>query len=121
MLKDLANLGNVLRQAQQMGGRMQEIAERLKGERVHGAAGGGMVQVEANGLGEILRVTIDPDLIARNEREMVEDLVPAATNQALGKAKELHAEAVRTLTAGIPLPGLEEALSQMTGSSGPIS
>ena len=116
MLKGLANLGNLLRQAQQMGGRMQEIAERLKARRVHGSAGGGMVQVEANGLGEILRVTIDADLVARNEREMIEDLVPAAVNQALRNAKELHAEAVRSLTAGIQLPGLEEALSQMTGN-----
>ena len=121
MLKDLANLGNLLRQAQQMGGRMQEIAERLKAQRVHGSAGGGMVQVEANGVGEILRVTIDADLVARNEREMIEDLLPAATNQALQKAKELHAEEVRSLTAGIQLPGLEKALSQMTGNTGPVS
>jgi DNA-binding YbaB/EbfC family protein len=121
LLKELANLGNILRQAQQMGGRMQEIAERLKGKRVLGSAGGGMVQVEANGLGEILRVTIDGDLVARNEREMIEDLLPAATNQALKKAKELHADEVRSLTAGMQLPGLDEALSQMTGNTGPAS
>ena len=61
MLKGLANLGNLLRHAQQMGGRMQEISEQLKGQRVHGTSGGGMVQVEANGLGEILRVSIDAE------------------------------------------------------------
>ena len=78
-----------------------------------------MVQVEANGLGEILRVTIDADLVARNEREMIEDLVPAAVNQALGKAKQLHADAVRSLTAGLEVPGLEEALAQVTGTALP--
>ena len=78
-------------------------------------------EIVANGLGEILRVTIDADLVARNEREMIEDLLPAATNQALQKAKELHAEEVRSLTSGIQLPGLEEALSQMTGNTGPVS
>ena len=119
MLKGLANLGNLLRAAQQMGGRMQEIGEQLKGQRVRGAAGGGMVQVEANGLGEILCVTIDPELIARQEREMIEDLVPAAVNQALSKAKQLHADAVRSLTAGLELPGLEEALAQVTGATPP--
>jgi DNA-binding YbaB/EbfC family protein len=117
VLKGLANLGNLLRQAQQMGGRMQEIREQLKGQRVRGASGGGMVEVEANGLGEILRLTIDPALVSGNEREMIEDLVPAAVNQALEKAKQLHAEAVRSLTAGIELPGLEDALDQVTGNS----
>jgi DNA-binding YbaB/EbfC family protein len=100
-----------------MGGRIQEIREQLKGQRVRGASGGGMVEVEANGLSEILRVTIDADLVAGNEREMIEDLIPAAVNQAIGKARQLHADAVRSLTAGIELPGLEEALAQVTGTS----
>ena len=121
MLKGLANIGNLLRHAQQMGGRMQEISEQLKGQRVRGAAGRRHGPGRGQRLGEILQVTIDADLVAGNEREMIEDLVPAAVNQALAKAKQLHAEAIRSLTAGIELPGLEEALAHVTGTSDPAS
>ncbi|MDG2381924.1 MAG: YbaB/EbfC family nucleoid-associated protein [Pirellulaceae bacterium] len=115
MLKGLANIGNLMRQAQEMGGRMQDINEQLKLKRVEGSAGGGMVQVEANGLGEITKVKIEASLVASGETEMIEDLVPAAVNQALRNAKELHAEAVKSLTDGMELPGLDEALGKFTG------
>lgn len=116
MFKELANLGNLMRQAQQMGGRMQEINERLKHQRVEGSAGGGMVTVQANGVGEITRLTIEPSLIEGQEKEMIEDLIPAAVNQALRNAKDLHAEAIRSLTDGIDLPGLDEAIARATGN-----
>lgn len=115
MLKGLGNLGNLMRQAQEMGGRVQEINEQLKVKRVQGEAGGGMVRVEANGLGEILKVTIEPSLIERQELEMIEDLIPAAVNQALRNAKEAHAEAMKSLTDGFGLPGLDEAMAKFTG------
>ncbi len=118
VFKGLANLGNIMRQAQQMGGRMQEITQQLKAKKVTGSAGGGMVEVEANGLGEILRVHIDPMLIERQEREMIEDLIPAAVNQAITKAKELHAEQLQSLTSGMELPGIQDALAQLTGAAG---
>jgi DNA-binding YbaB/EbfC family protein len=98
---------------------MQEVNQQLKVKRVTAASGGGMVQVEANGLGEILSVTIDAQLVENNEREMIEDLVPAAVNLAIQKAKELHSESMRSLTDGFELPGLDEALAKMTGSGGP--
>jgi DNA-binding YbaB/EbfC family protein len=116
MLKELANLGNLMRHAQEMGSRMQQVNEQLKARRVVGEAGGGMVQVEMNGLGQVVRLTIEPALVERNEREMIEDLVPAATNDASQKAKQLHAEAMQTLTQGMNLPGLDAALSKLTGT-----
>jgi DNA-binding YbaB/EbfC family protein len=116
MFKGLGNLATLLRQAQQMGSKMQGITEQLRTQRATGSAAGGMVQAEVNGLGEVLRLTIDPAL---TDREMIEDLVPAAVNQALAKAKELHVAAMQSLTSDIDVPGLQEALSQVTGGNAP--
>lgn len=112
-LGNLANLGSIMRQAQQMGGRMEQLKEDLKGRRAQGLAGGGMVVIETNGLGEVLRCQIDPSIAG--DRELIEDLVPAAINAALAKSKELHAEAMKSLTAGLDLPGLDSMLSQLSG------
>lgn len=120
MFKGLGNLGNIanlMQQAQSMGGRMEEINNKLKGERVQGAAGGGMVEVEVNGLGEVLKLTIEPSLIEKGEAGMIEDLVPAAINQAQAKAKQLHADSMKTLTEGLNLPGLGDAISKFTGTA----
>ena len=105
VFKGLANLGNLMRQAQEMGGRLQEVSAQLKAKRVFGSAGGGMVEVEANGLGEILRLTIDPQLVERQEQDMIEDLVPAAVNQALRNAREAHAELMKSMTDGTGTAG----------------
>lgn len=107
MFKGLGNLASLMRQASQLNGKMQALGEQLKGQRVVGSAGGGMVEAEANGLGELLRVKIDPLLVERGEREMIEDLVPAAVNQAVAKARELHMAAMRSMTEGMDLPGME--------------
>ena len=112
MFKGLANLSTLMRQAQQMGGQIQEQTEQLRAKRVTGGAGGGMVEVEANGLGEILKVRIDPSL---DDREMIEDLLPSAINQAGAKAKQLHVEMMQSMTEGIDIPGLGDALAQITG------
>ena len=117
-LGNLANIGALMKQAQEMGGRMQALQEELKTKRATGSAGGGLVEVDVNGLGEALAVRIDPSLIEKGEREMIEDLLPAAFNAAQAKAKQLHAEALQTLAGGLPIPGLSDALSQL-GSGNP--
>jgi DNA-binding YbaB/EbfC family protein len=114
-LGNLTNIGSILKQAQEFGGKMQALQGELKAKRATGSAGGGLVEVEVNGLGEALAVRIDPSLVAKGDREMIEDLLPAAFNAARQKAQELHAEAMQSLTGGIPLSGLENALSQLTG------
>jgi DNA-binding YbaB/EbfC family protein len=116
-LGKLANLGSMLKQAQQMGGRLKQIADELKSKRVEGTAGGGLVTVEVNGAGEVLSCRIDPSLIAGGDRELIEDLVPAAMNQALAKSRELHAEAMKSLTAGLDMPGMNDMLSQLSGGN----
>lgn len=113
-LSNLANLGNIIKQAQEMGGRIKQLNEQMKNERAKGAAGGGLVEVEMNGLIEVLSVRIDPDLIARGDREMIEDLLPAAFNAAQRKAKQLHADAMRSMTGGLNIPGLDEALGELS-------
>ena len=112
-LGNLADLGNIMKQAQEMGGKMQQLTEELKTKRVVGNAGGGLVEVEANGVGEVLAVRIDPTLMEKQDRELLEDLLPAAFNSAQQKAKQLHAERMQELTGGLNLPGLNEALGQM--------
>jgi hypothetical protein len=115
MLKGLGNILSVMRQARQLGVQMQAVNEKLKGQRATASTGAGMVEVEVNGLGEVLRVKIDPALVARGDREMIEDLIPAAVNQAVSKARQLHLEAFKSATSDLDLPGLEETLSQMAG------
>ena len=68
-----------------------------------------MVEIEVNGLGEVLRARVDPTLFASGDREMLEELLPAAINQAQAKAKQLHREAMQSMTEGLNLPGLNEA------------
>lgn len=115
MFKGIANIASLLRNAQQMGSKMQEINQQLRQQRAVGNAGAGMVTVEVNGLGEVLSVTIDPLLVERGEREMIEDLVPAAVNQAIMKSKQLHIEAMKSLTGGVSLPGMDEVFEQLGG------
>jgi DNA-binding YbaB/EbfC family protein len=109
-LGQLANLPGLLKQAQEMRGKLEQLNAELKSKRVTGAAGGGLVEVDANGLGEALAVRIDPTLIEKQDRELLEDLLPAAINAAQQKAKELHAESMQTIAGGFNLPGLTEAL-----------
>jgi DNA-binding YbaB/EbfC family protein len=116
MFKGLANLGAILKQAQQLGGQMGQITEEMKRQRVTGSAGAGMVEVELNGVMEMLHCRIDPQLFTQGDRELIEDLVVTAANQAIAKSKQLHIDAMRSLTGGIPLPaGLEETLAKLTG------
>jgi DNA-binding YbaB/EbfC family protein len=75
----MKNLGNMLKQAQQMQTRMQEMQAKLEQTEVEGAAGGGMVKVLLSGKGDLRRVTIDPSLMTADDREVLEDLMVAAT------------------------------------------
>ena len=117
-LGNLGQLGSLLKQAQQMGGRLQKVNEELKNRRATGAAGGGMVTVEVTGAGDVLSCRIDPSLVTAGDRELLEDLVPAAVNQALAKAKEMHAEAMRSVTSDLDLPPLDDVLEQLKAAGG---
>jgi nucleoid-associated protein EbfC len=116
MFKGLGNLGSILKQAQQIPGQIGRISEEMKSRRVVGSAGGGMVEIEVNGLMEVLRCHVDPQLVAQNDPEMLEDLIISAVNQAITKGKEMHAEMMHGLTGGMSLPGLDELMAKFIGT-----
>ena len=101
----MPGLGDIMKQAQKMKAEMDRIQAEVATKTVEGSAGGGMVTVVANGRGELVSVRIDPEA-AREEVEMLQDLVVAAANDALRKARELLAQEMSRLTGGLGLPGL---------------
>ncbi len=116
MFKGLGNLASLMRNASEISGRIGEVSNELKQKRTTGEAGGGMVVVEVNGLGQVLNVTIDPTLVENNELEMIQNLLPAAFNQASTRAKQMHVDAMKQLTGGISLPGMDDIIEQYTNS-----
>lgn len=120
MFKGIGDLASMLKQAQSMGSRMKEMNGQLSAMRAVGNAGGGLVEVEVNGLGEMLRISIDPSLLEKQDLELIEDLVPAATNAALQKAKEEQARTMQDLAGGMDIPGLSDALNSLGDGSGTI-
>lgn len=113
MFKGLGNIAQVFKQAQQLKGRMSDMQEELGKLRVEGQAGGGMVTVTVNGQQRVLGVRIEQSIFDSGDREMIEELVAAATNQAMDKAKEAAASAMSNIASG--MPGFEEAMSDLTG------
>ena len=71
--------------------------------------------LSVNGLGEVLACRIDPSLIASGDRELIEDLLPAAINEAVAKSKAMHAEAMKSMAEGMNVPGLDGMLAQLAG------
>lgn len=110
MLKGLGNIGQMLKQAQEFGGKLKEIQAELKTVQVTGSAGGGMVEVDMNGVAEVLAVRIEDSLMAKGDKEFIEDLLPAAINDAAAKAKEEGAKRMQALGGGLPIPGLSDLL-----------
>lgn len=100
----MKNLGNMLKQAQQMQAKMQEMQAELELREVQGAAGGGMVTVTLNGKSELRAIKIDPSLMKEGEREVLEDLIKAAHADAKTRVEREMAEQMQKLTAGLPLP-----------------
>jgi DNA-binding YbaB/EbfC family protein len=93
-----------LQEAQQMQGKLQQIQNDLQQRTVTGAAGGGMVTVEADGRGQIKRVKIDPASVNAGDLEMLEDLIVVAVADAQKKAAELAQQEMAKLTGGLDLP-----------------
>ena len=92
---------------------LKEMRESLAGVQATGSAGDNRVQVEVSGLGVVTRLTLSPDLVAENDSALLEELIPQALNEALTKVRQMHIDKVREATAGIELPGLEEALTSL--------
>ncbi|MBF0271533.1 MAG: YbaB/EbfC family nucleoid-associated protein [Magnetococcales bacterium] len=102
----MKNIGDIMKQAQAMQGRMAKMQEELAALVLTGHAGGGMVQVVINGKQEVLRVRIDPSVVSGEEIEMLEDLVAAAFNDAQRKVQEATRDSMAQITGGLKIPGL---------------
>jgi hypothetical protein len=100
----MKNLGQMMKQAQEMQTKMAEMQERLAETEVTGASGGGMIQVTLNGKGEMRGVKIDPALVDPSEVSVLEDLIVAATNDAKAKVEAQVAQKMGELTGGLNLP-----------------
>ena len=101
----MKNLGNMLKQAQQMQSRMAEMQAKLEAMEVQGQSGAGMVKVVLSGKGDLRRVAIDPSLLAADEKEVLEDLLVAAHADAKQKVEAMMAEEMQKATAGLNIPG----------------
>lgn len=98
------NMGKMMKQMQKLQAKMAQLQEELAQRTVEASAGGGAVTVKVNGENEVLEVKIDPDVVDPEDVEMLEDLVLAATNEALRLAREMVAEEMGKLTGGLNLP-----------------
>ena len=98
--------GNMLKQAQAMQAQMAKIQEQVALKTVTGTAGGGSVTVTANGGMQLVGIVIDPEVVKSGDVEMVQDLVMAASNDALRKAREMMADEMKSVTGGMNVPGL---------------
>jgi len=99
-------LGNILKQAQQMHTRIAQLQEEMAAKTVEGSSGGGMVNIVMNGKQEILSVRIDPEVVNREDIEMLQDLITAAVNEAIRKSHEMMQEEMKKITGGLAIPGL---------------
>jgi hypothetical protein len=100
----MKNLGDLMKQAQQLQARFQEAQERVTAIEAEGQSGGGMVKVTINGKGMAKAVRIDPSLIDPKDAGMLEDLLVAAINDARAKVDERMSDEMAKVAGGMPLP-----------------
>jgi DNA-binding YbaB/EbfC family protein len=106
IMKGMPNMGNLMKQAQQFQAKMAKMQEELGEKTIEASAGGGMVTVVANGRQEIISINIETEVIDPDDAEMLQDLVLAAVNDALSRAKNMMNEEMGKLTQGLNLPNV---------------
>ena len=100
----MRSMEDIMKAAQNVQAEMAKAQEALDAHEVEGAAGGGLVTVRASAKGRIIGLTIDPSLFRAEDKEMVEDLIVAAFNDARAKADTVANAEMAKMTAGLPLP-----------------
>jgi nucleoid-associated protein EbfC len=98
--------GNIMKEAQKLQEQMARMQEEIGKREVEATAGGGMVTVKVNGKQELLSIKLDPEVINKDDAQMLEDLVLAACNEALRKSRELVQQELGKLTGGLKIPGM---------------
>lgn len=106
MKNPFGNMANIVKQAQAMQAQMAKLQEEAAKKTVTGSAGGGMVVVTANGGMELVGIAIDPEAVKVGDVDMLQDLVMAASNDALRKARQMMADEMKAVTGGLNMPGL---------------
>lgn len=96
-------IGNLMKQAQQMQENLQKVQAQIAEMEVEGQAGAGLVKVTMTGKHDVKRVVIDPSLM-QDDKEMLEDLIAAAVNDAVRRVETVSQEKMSAVTAGMPLP-----------------
>ena len=102
----MTNIMKMVKQAQQMQAKMAKMEEDLAKEEFEVAAGGGAVTVRMNGRQEVIKLTISDEAMKEGDREMLQEMIMAAVNQAHQKASEVAKERIASITGGINIPGL---------------
>ena len=98
-------MGNMMKQAQQMKKKMQQVQEELSEMEIEGKSGGGMVKIIVNGKKDVKSININPDVL-KEDVDMIEDLILAAINQAMENAEKESQSKMGSLTGGMNIPGL---------------
>lgn len=97
---------NLMKQANQMQAKMKKVQEELAAREYEAQAGGGGISVKVNGDNQMTSITINPEVLEGGDAEMLQDLVMAATNEALKLAKDSHQKEMAKITGGFNMPGL---------------
>ncbi len=103
---NVPGLGNMMKQVQKMAEDTERLQAELAKEKIEAASGGGMVTAVANGMGELLDITISPDVVDPEDIDMLQDLIVSAVREAMEKATQMKNERMQELTGGLNIPGL---------------
>jgi nucleoid-associated protein EbfC len=117
VFNNLGNLADLMKNAGKLRESMEKATESLGQLQVDGTAGGGVVAAKVNGRLELVSIRIDPKLLADGDAELLEDLVLAAVNQGLIKAREAAAQSISSMAGGLPIPGLSGFLGRGDGGA----
>ena len=100
------SMADILKQAQALQSKLTELQAEAERKTVEASSGGGMVTAVVNGKLQVLSIRIDPQVLSAEDREMLQDLVTAAVNEAIRKAQQVMAEAMSRVTGGLKIPGI---------------
>ena len=109
----MLELGSLMKQAREFGGRVQEMNEKLKDLRVEGSAAGGLVTVCVNGLQELVSCKIDPAMFQQGDAELLEELIVTAVNDAVDESRTQQAETMQSLAGGMDMGGLSNIIEKL--------
>ena len=113
MFGKMLELGSLMKQAHEFGGRVQEMNAKLKDMQVEGSAAGGLVTVCVNGLQELMSCKIDPCVFQQGDAELLEELIVAAANGAIDEARTQQAETMQSLAGTMDMGGLTNILEKL--------